>query len=86
MEAWPWSADSRYVFFALSNEERARVMRVAATGGPAQETGVVMDGMIRCLRSHPDGQHVGFTAGSQALEVWIMENFLPRQDRRTSPR
>lgn len=75
-----WSTDSRNIFFVLSNGKQARVMRVAATGGPAQETGVVMDGMMRYLRAHPDGQHVGFTAGSSAREVWIMENFLPKTE------
>jgi Tol biopolymer transport system component len=73
-----WSADSRYVFFGLRNGEKARVMRIAAAGGPAQETGVTMDGSIRYLRAHPDGQRIGFTAGNSANEIWVMENFLPR--------
>lgn len=76
--ALAWSADSRNIFFVLGNGKKAHVMRIAATGGPAQETGVVMDGTIRYLRAHPDGQHIGFSAGTQAREVWIMENFLPR--------
>ena len=86
-----WSADSRYIFFVLnraaadsasaagSGVEKSRIMRVAATGGPAQETGVAMD-HIGWLHAHPDGQHVGFTAGGQAMEVWLMENFLPKAD------
>jgi hypothetical protein len=33
-------------------------MRIAATGGPAQETGVVMDGSMRYPR-YPDSQRIG---------------------------
>jgi Tol biopolymer transport system component len=72
-----WSADNAYVFFVLSDGAKRRVMRVPAAGGPAQETGVAMDGAIRYLRSLPDGQHIGFTAGNPAMEVWVMEHFLP---------
>lgn len=74
-----WSADNRYVFFVLGGG-KARVMRASAAGGPAQETGVVMEGQIRYLRAHPDGRRIGFTAGTQAREVWVMENFLPRPE------
>jgi len=74
-----WSTDSRHVFFVLQGGGKARLMRVAATGGAAQETGVVMDGMITQPRALPDGQRIGFTAGDQAVEVWIMENFLPQE-------
>ncbi|MHB1193400.1 MAG: tetratricopeptide repeat protein [Longimicrobiales bacterium] len=75
-----WSTDSRHVFFVLQGGGKARLMRVAATGGPAQETGVVMDGMITQLRALPDGRRLSFTAGGQAVEVWIMENFLPKTE------
>lgn len=77
-----WSTDSRYIFFVLHKKTResSRIMRVAAAGGPAQETGVVMDGMVNYLRTHPDGQRMSFTAYSQAAEVWIMENFLPKAE------
>jgi Tol biopolymer transport system component len=75
-----WSADSRYIFFILQDGEKSRLMRVPATGGPPQETGLVMDGMISQLSAHPDGQRFSITAGSQMWEVWIMENFLPKAE------
>lgn len=74
-----WSTDGRSIFFVLTNEEDARVMCIAAGGGPARETGVVND-RIRYLRAHPDGQRIGYSGGSQAREVWILENFLPRTE------
>jgi hypothetical protein len=55
-------------------------MRVAATGGLAQETGVVMGGKIGGLRTHPDGQRLSFTLFRGSGEVWIMENFLPKSE------
>ncbi|MDP2959448.1 MAG: tetratricopeptide repeat protein [Longimicrobiales bacterium] len=77
-----WSTDSRYIFFVLHKKTResSRIMRVAATGGPAQETGVVVDGMFNYMRPHPDGRRMSFTAYSEGLEVWIMENFLPKAE------
>jgi len=77
-----WSTDSRYIFFVLHKKTResSRIMRVAATGGPAQETGVVVDGMFNYMRPHPDGRRMSFTAHSEGQEVWIMENFLPKAE------
>jgi Tol biopolymer transport system component len=78
--ALAWSTDGRYLFFELSNEIEHRLVRVAATGGPAQETDMVIGGSIAELRAHPDGQRFSFTLFRGHGEVWIMENFLPKTE------
>ncbi|MDP2957263.1 MAG: tetratricopeptide repeat protein [Longimicrobiales bacterium] len=78
--ALAWSTDGRYVFFELSNGNDHRLMRVAATGGPAQETDMVIGGRIAHLRMHPDGQRLSFTLFRDSGEVWIMEDFLPKPE------
>lgn len=83
-----WSADGLNLFVAQTRKEAAaptRLLRLPVAGGPPEETGVVMDHEIQALRSHPDGRRIAFTAGSQEVEVWAMENFLP-DSRSTSSR
>jgi Tol biopolymer transport system component len=67
-----WMPDGRHLLFVRENT----VWRVPVAGGEAQRVGLAMD-RIRDLRVHPDGRQIAFTAGSAAVEVWVMENFLP---------
>jgi hypothetical protein len=41
-----------------------------------------MEGLrfIRHVRVHPDGRRIAFTAGGVKLEIWVLENFLPKPE------
>jgi len=84
-----WSPDGQYVFFSkissIQREDRPfdwELWRVSVEGGQAEKLGLVMR-RFRSLSIHPDGQRIAFashTLGVEpAPEVWVMENFLPKE-------
>jgi len=84
-----WSPDGQYVFFSkISSEQKGdkpfdwELYKVSVQGGPAKKLGLVMQ-RFRSLSIHPDGQRIAFTSHAlgvePAPEVWVMENFLPKE-------
>lgn len=73
-----WSPDSRFLYFARHKDTETELLRVPATGGRIESTGIRMD-MIRSLSIHPDGSHIVFEGGERNnLELWALDGFLGR--------
>ncbi len=77
-----WTPDGRQVLFVKREdvpgaEARNSLWRVSVEGGAAQkiELGVPNP---RGIRFHPDGRRIAFSAGENAAEIWVLENFLPK--------
>jgi len=76
-----WSPDSRYVYFmkgVKGVEHQWHLWRVAADGGEPQPFGLTLGRQMGGLRLHPDGRRLATTDFKVNLEVWVMENFLPK--------
>jgi Tol biopolymer transport system component len=83
-----WTPDSRYIVFlkGVKGEEQIaykdtqwQLWRVAAEGGEPQPLGLKITGqLVGPLQMHPDGRHVIIGDIKVNLEVWVMENFLPK--------
>jgi len=77
-----WSPDGRYIvyFKGVKGKEREwQLWRIPADGGEAQFLGLNITGQLTGeLRLHPDGHRVAIDAVMVNLEVWKMENFLPK--------
>jgi len=77
-----WTPDSRDVVFLRGVRGKTRqtqLWRVAAEGGEPQRLGLTIAGRtVVGLRLHPDGRRVAISAVKVDLEVWVMENFLPK--------
>ena len=77
-----WTPDSHYVVFfkgVKGKEGQWQLWRVAAEGGEPQPLGLNITGqLVGPLQLHPDGRHVVFGDVGVNLEVWVMENFLPK--------
>ena len=77
-----WSPDGRYIvyFKGVKGKEREwQLWRIPAEGGEAQSLGLNITGQLTGeLRLHPDGHRVAIDAVMVNLEVWKMENFLPK--------
>jgi len=76
-----WINDDRTLLYGKwTYRSPMDVWMVSTDGGEPQKTQLSMDG-IRNLRIHPDGERIAFTAGQYKFEVWVMENFLPKEVR-----
>jgi Tol biopolymer transport system component len=88
---WPvsiaWTPDGRYILFSMGeegseeNKEKFSLWRISPEGGEPIELGLNTS-EISHLRIHPDGQHIAFHSGKRAEEIWVMENFLPKMDKK----
>jgi Tol biopolymer transport system component len=85
-----WTLDGRGVAFLKGIKGEAQIpyrnrqwqlWRVAAEGGEPQSMGLNVTGQLTGgLRLHPDGRRVAIDDVKVNLEVWVMENFLPRAE------
>jgi Tol biopolymer transport system component len=77
-----WSPDGRYVYFMKGVKGRTpdewQLWRIAAEGGEPQRMGLTVGRQMGGLRPHPDGRRLATTDFKVNLEVWVMENFLPK--------
>ena len=77
-----WTPDGRYIAFLKGVKGKARqwqLYRVAAEGGEPQWLGLNFVGQLTGeLRLHPDGRRVAIDDIKFNMEVWVMENFLPK--------
>lgn len=83
-----WTPDSRYVAFLKAVKVEAQIpykdrqwqlWRVAVEGGEPQYLGLNFAGQLTgTLLIHPDGRRVAVDGILVNLELWVMENFLPK--------
>jgi Tol biopolymer transport system component len=78
-----WTADGKNILYAKSREGSkggVKLWVVPVSGGEPQEAGLSMPQLFM-LRVSPDGKSIAFTASEQPQksEVWVMENFLPKE-------
>ena len=83
-----WTSDGTEVIFRRGETNqpgKTAFYRVSLAGGAARRfegegasPKTALPGVVG-LRMSPDGRWIGFTAGEEKGEVWVMENFLPVQ-------
>jgi len=82
-----WAPDSREIIYgkslhAPSGSQRiaqgSELWKVSVEGGEPQKLGKI-SGQIVGVRVHPDGQRLAFTSQTSWAEIWVMENFLPKE-------
>jgi Tol biopolymer transport system component len=83
--ALAWTPDGRYLIFERRSGNGSgpeALFRVPVSGGPAEQITPPLSGAIRFPMVQPDGRGILF-AGNPAspVEVWALENFLPRSGR-----
>ncbi|MFQ5663794.1 MAG: hypothetical protein ACE5HL_08180 [Terriglobia bacterium] len=75
-----WAPDGHHVL-VLRHTGRPghehKLWRVPTEGGEPQNLGLMME-RLNNPNFHPDGRQIAFSAGTPfAVEVWVLENFLP---------
>lgn len=78
-----WTADGKNILFGkhqVGSKDMVELWIVPAGGGEPQKAGLSMPHLMM-LRVSPDGKHIAFTSREQPekYEVWVMENFLPKE-------
>ena len=82
-----WSPDGNYLIYAVILPKTQNtnlgltsweLWRVSAQGGEPQRLDLKVDGLLRHLRIHPDGQQIVYYTWRGDTETWVMENFLPK--------
>jgi Tol biopolymer transport system component len=83
-----WTPDGSQLLYAVSSKSsddakkatlRYELWRVSSKGGEPQKLGLMANGMIMSLRVHPDGQRIVYGRSWSSPEIWVMENFLPKE-------
>jgi Tol biopolymer transport system component len=82
-----WTTDGRYVVFLKGVKKEGQdykdiqwqLWSIASKGGEAIPLGLTITGqLVGPLQVQPDGRHVVIGDVGVNLEVWVMENFLPK--------
>ena len=76
-----WTADSQFVIYAKGLRGKAwkqmALWRVSAAGGTPERIGPTIDN-LRWVRPHPDGRRLALGSSTSRVDIWAMENFLPK--------
>jgi Tol biopolymer transport system component len=78
-----WTPDNRFILFSSMDmsEDKCELMRVPTEGGEPEMLGISMHG-ISYMSIHPNGRRIAFSAHGptrRSPEIWVMENFLPKE-------
>jgi len=75
-----WSPDGRHLLYMAREGDAARLWRVPAAGGEPERLDLVLEGPPnRPPLFSPDGRRIAFEAGESSWEIWVMQNFLPKE-------
>ncbi|NQU84424.1 MAG: PD40 domain-containing protein [Mariniphaga sp.] len=87
IDGFRWSPDGKYIFWVLEQpkQNKCSIWRIPIEGGETQkilEMNNIPTQSIRKLSIHPNGQQIAFQSVSpfEDSEVWVMENFLPKEE------
>jgi Tol biopolymer transport system component len=79
--AWmPNGKELIYVSYQLPYRKIDEMWRIAVDGGEPQKLGLSMQRM-NWLSVHPDGHQIVFSSIQRIKDVWMMENFLPAEEK-----
>ena len=76
-----WTPDGQGLLFVRegnSDGSKTELWQIPLKGGGPRKQELVAENM-RDLSIHPDGRHIAFTSGQNKSEVWVVENFLPKE-------
>jgi len=74
-----WTPDSSHILFTRGELDANKndLLILPATGGTPRQVEKDMIGILD-LRMHPDGTKIGFIGGRYIDEIWMLENFFPK--------
>lgn len=78
-----WSPAGGRLMFVRRNfkKNKYEVWQIPVKGGEPQAVGLSTTA-ISPISMHPDGKRIAFGAGQHKAEMWMMENFLPKETKK----
>jgi len=73
-----WTGDGRFLLFTKPNKDVTELWRVSIDGKQSESLGLAMK-LLTHLNVRSDGKQLAFTGGESSQEIWVMENFLPKE-------
>jgi Tol biopolymer transport system component len=73
-----WAPDGEYLLFSERVKEGGDLWRIFPDGREPEKL-LHSDKSYAGLSIHPDGQQIAFSTFDRGLEIWVMENFLPKK-------
>jgi len=75
-----WMPDSKNLLFAKykGSQRKCELCQVSVEGGEPKKLGLTME-RLHLLSIHPDGKRIAFCSSHLSSEIWVMENFLPKE-------
>jgi len=70
-----WTPDGKYLLFSENLKQGCVIWQISPDGGEPEKLWQ-SDKEYSSLSIHPDGQQIVFSTFEQAVEIWVMENFL----------
>lgn len=78
-----WAPDGNQIMFFMDaskgKDTRSILWSMPAEGGEPQSLGVNISVKPTSVSLHPDGRHLALGVSQPSAEVWVMENFLPKE-------
>jgi Tol biopolymer transport system component len=76
-----WTPDSRHLVFLMrvrGETGKWQLLLAPVEGGEPRRIGLISARQLLGVRLHPDGRRVSISDIKVDLEIWVMENFLPK--------
>lgn len=81
--AFCWTPDGKRILFfrdiRQGQETKSELCSVPAAGGEIQGYGLIVEGTPSDLSLNPNGRRLAYATSRSGAEIWVMENFLPRE-------
>jgi Tol biopolymer transport system component len=73
-----WTSDGKYLLFLERKDRGSSLRRISAEGGEPQVVWDANEKYVDFMSIHPSGKQIAFSTSVLEYEVYVMENFLPK--------
>ena len=77
-----WTPDGKQLIFGkMVSRDKTELWKISIEDGSLQKIGI-LSLPVHDIVVHPNGTRLAFSAIEYLAEVWVMENFLPKEEKK----